>query len=64
MSLKSLPSQLELKREKEQLESENACLKAARDEETSQLEQLRRENERLAKEKDEAEAKLHNGRGA
>ena len=65
MSRKSLRSQLdELRREKEQLESENARLKAARNEEASQLaelENLRRENEWLAKERDEVEAKLSEG---
>ena len=65
MSRKSLRSQLdELRREKEQLESENARLKAARDEEAGQLaelENLRRENERLTKKRDEAEAKLSEG---
>jgi Mg2+ and Co2+ transporter CorA len=67
MSRKSLRSQLdELRRDKELLESENARLKAAKDEEASQLaelDKLRRENERLAKEKDEAEAELRDERG-
>ena len=54
MSRKNLRSQLdELRREKEQLESENTRLKAARDEEAGQLAELknlRKENERLVKE--------------
>lgn len=55
----------ELRLEKEQLKDKNVCLKALKDEETSQLvelEQPQKKNEWLVKQKDKAEAQLCNER--